>query len=157
MQGADQEPHSGASSSQEPHSGASDEESEASQRRAGLDRLGSSLRSLGTGQQFKTLSTLSGIKSGTLDRTELRLKRWNAFVLKCAFPAGPLDAPAYHPEGNPWANRKSISHRYYLPEVAFVWELTKETSVLPLGCLQGGLTSQSVLPSPVFFCCQPVR
>jgi len=80
---------------QEPHSGASDEESEASQRRAGLDRLGSSLRSLGTGQQFKTLSTLSGIKSGTLDRTELRLKRWNAFVLKCAFPARPLAAPAY--------------------------------------------------------------
>ena len=23
-------------------------------------------------------------------------------------------------------------------EIAFVWELTKETTVLPLGCLQGG-------------------
>ena len=32
----------------------------------------------------------------------------------------------------------SISHRCYLFEVAFVWELTKETIVLPLGCLQGG-------------------
>jgi len=43
-----------------------------------------------------------------------------------------------HPEGNPWANLKSISHRCYLFEVAFEWELTKETIVLPLGCLQGG-------------------
>ena len=33
---------------------------------------------------------------------------------------------------------KSISHRCYLFEVAFVWELTKETIHLPLGCLQGG-------------------
>ena len=32
----------------------------------------------------------------------------------------------------------SISHRYHLEEVAFVWELTKETIHLPLGCLQGG-------------------
>ena len=43
-----------------------------------------------------------------------------------------------HPGGNPGANLKSISHRCYLFEVAFVWELTKETIVLPLGCLQGG-------------------
>ena len=27
----------------------------------------------------------------------------------------------------------------YLFEVAFVWELTKETIVLSLGCLQGGV------------------
>ena len=32
----------------------------------------------------------------------------------------------------------SISHRCHLFEVAFVWELTKETMHLPLGCLQGG-------------------
>ena len=44
-----------------------------------------------------------------------------------------------HPGGNPGANLKSISHRCYLFEVAFVWELTKETIVLPLGCLQGGV------------------
>ena len=36
------------------------------------------------------------------------------------------------------ANIKSISHRCYLFEVAFVCELTKETIHLPLGCLQGG-------------------
>ena len=30
-----------------------------------------------------------------------------------------------HPGGNPGANLKSISHRCYLFEVAFVWELTK--------------------------------
>jgi len=43
-----------------------------------------------------------------------------------------------HP-GVEWrANLKSISHRCYFFEVAFVWELTKETIVLPLGCLHGG-------------------
>jgi len=45
---------------------------------------------------------------------------------------------AHHPGGNSGANLKSISHRCYLFEVAFVWELTKETIGLPLGCLQGG-------------------
>ena len=43
-----------------------------------------------------------------------------------------------HPGGNPWANLQSISHRCYLREVAFEWELTKETIYLPLGCLQDG-------------------
>jgi len=43
-----------------------------------------------------------------------------------------------HPGGNPGANRKSISHRCYLFEVAFVCELTYEIIDLPLGCLQGG-------------------
>ena len=43
-----------------------------------------------------------------------------------------------HPEGNPEANLKSTSHRCYLFEVAFVWEVTKETIDLHLGCLQGG-------------------
>jgi len=36
------------------------------------------------------------------------------------------------------ANLKSIAHRCHLFDVAFVWELTKETIVLPLGYLQGG-------------------
>ena len=35
-------------------------------------------------------------------------------------------------------NLVSISHRCHLFVVAFVWELTKETIELPLGCLQGG-------------------
>ena len=35
-------------------------------------------------------------------------------------------------------NVESMSQRYYLFEVAFVWELTKETTHLPLGYLQDG-------------------
>jgi len=53
-----------------------------------------------------------------------------------------------HPGGNPGANLKSISHRYYLFEVAFVWELTKETIELPLGCLQGGRVRDTVPAAP---------
>ena len=41
---------------------------------------------------------------------------------------------------------KSISHICYLLEVKYVWELTKETIHLPLGCLQGGSPS---CPTPV--------
>ena len=41
------------------------------------------------------------------------------------------------PGGSPVANVESISHRCYLWEVAFEWELTEETIYLPLGCLQG--------------------
>ena len=44
-----------------------------------------------------------------------------------------------HPGVELRANLKGISHRCYLFEVAFVWELTEETIDLPLGCLQGGL------------------
>ena len=44
-----------------------------------------------------------------------------------------------HPGGNPGANLKLISHGCHLSEVAFKWELTKETIDLPLCCLQGGL------------------
>ena len=36
------------------------------------------------------------------------------------------------------ASLKSISHRCYLREVEFGWELTRETIHLPLVCLQGG-------------------
>ena len=43
-----------------------------------------------------------------------------------------------HPGVELRANLKSISHRCYLFEVAFVWDLTKETIDLPVGCLQGG-------------------
>ena len=43
-----------------------------------------------------------------------------------------------YPGGNPRANLRSMSHRCCLFEVAFVWDLTKETIVFPLGCLQGG-------------------
>ena len=59
----------------------------------------------------------------------------NIFIVICT-----LGETQDHPGGNPGTNLKSISHRCYLFEVAFVWELTKETIVLPLGCLQGGCT-----------------
>jgi hypothetical protein len=51
-----------------------------------------------------------------------------------------------HPGGNPGANLKSISHRCHPILVAFVWELTKETINLPLGCPQGGRGSGSAFP-----------
>ena len=47
-----------------------------------------------------------------------------------------------HPGGRPGANLKSISHKCDLREVAFAWELTKETIHLPLGCLQGRIGPQ---------------
>ena len=43
-----------------------------------------------------------------------------------------------HPGVELRANFKSISHRYHLFEMAFVWELTEKIIHLPLGCLQGG-------------------
>ena len=68
----------------------------------------------------------------------------------------------HHPGGNPGANLKSISHRCHLFEAAFVWELTKETIVMPLGCLQGGINENRILhpgagiawqPSPYAYLC----
>ena len=53
-----------------------------------------------------------------------------------------------HPGGNPGTNLKSISHRYFLREVAFEWELTSETIYLPQGCLQGGDASLRGLGRP---------
>ena len=49
-----------------------------------------------------------------------------------------VSRPAPHPGGNPGASLESISHICYFREVAFEWELTKETIFLPLRCLQGG-------------------
>ena len=44
----------------------------------------------------------------------------------------------HHPGVELRANLKSIAHRCHVFEAAFVWELSKETIHLPLGCLQGG-------------------
>ena len=52
--------------------------------------------------------------------------------------------PNPHPAVGLRANLESISYRCRLFEVAFVWELTKETIRMPLGCLQGGLIVQHV-------------
>jgi hypothetical protein len=40
--------------------------------------------------------------------------------------------------------------RCHLFEVAFAWELTKETIHLPLGCLQGGEVQQRMLGTQPF-------
>ena len=40
---------------------------------------------------------------------------------------------------------KSVSHRCYIFEVAFVWEVTEETIHLPMGCLQGGVGGVEVV------------
>jgi len=50
-----------------------------------------------------------------------------------------------HPGVELRANLKSISHKCHLYEVVFVWELTKETIHLPLGCLQGASTKAKVV------------
>ena len=47
-----------------------------------------------------------------------------------------------HPGVELRANFKSISHRCHPVLVAFVWGLTKETILLPLGCLQGGFAAR---------------
>ena len=64
---------------------------------------------------------------------------WTQVVLMPSLP----DVVLSHPGGNPGTNIKSIFHTCYLREVAFEWELTKETIDLPLGCLQGGLPTRS--------------
>jgi len=61
------------------------------------------------------------------------------FVRSWSYRHGLEFGTVHHPGGNPGSNLKSISHRCYLFEVAFVWELTEETMNLPLGCFQGGL------------------
>ena len=52
----------------------------------------------------------------------------------------PLDCTlrVNHPGVKLRATLKSISHRCHLFEVAFVWQLIKETMHLPVGCFQDG-------------------
>ena len=58
-------------------------------------------------------------------------------------PEARLDGGLHGPPGvDLRANLKSISYKYHLFEVAFVWELTKESIHLPVGCLQGGVYPQ---------------
>ena len=54
-------------------------------------------------------------------------------------PSELIGTPPSHPEVELRANLRSVSHKCLLFEVAFVWEMTKETIRLPMGCLQGGL------------------
>ena len=84
---------------------------------------------------------VSGFRLGVKRRPSgghARMARSHSSSVAAAY-AGCTVAPlSRHPGGNPWANLKSISHRCHPMLVAFVWELTKETIDLPLGCLQGG-------------------
>ena len=63
-------------------------------------------------------------------------------------PRRALSGSPPHPGVELRANLKSISHRCRLFEVAFVWELTKQTILLPLGCLQGGSSASGNTRSP---------
>ena len=81
--------------------------------RGGVARLGTALQ---FGVEVAILSRREVARSGVLEEC-----RWTT-----------------HPGVELRANLKSISHRCHLFEVAFVWELTKETIHLPLGCIQGG-------------------
>jgi len=53
---------------------------------------------------------------------------------------------SYHPGSNIGANSKLISQVFHPILVAFEWELTEDTTILPLGCLLGGdeLSSRGV-------------
>ena len=62
----------------------------------------------------------------------------SGYSLKLSFKNKGYFKVRTHPGVGLRANLKSISHGCHLSEVAFVWELTKETIHLPMGCLQGG-------------------
>ena len=81
------------------------------------------------------MGSLSQVQPSCLG--SLKTKRSASFT-RLSLAAICLPGKQHHPGGNPGANLKSISHRCHPILVAFVWELTKETIYLPLGCLQGG-------------------
>ena len=88
-------------------------------------------------QVFK-LSICSFFNGRCLPRQKSRVERLSAKV----------NSLFIHPGGNLGANLKSISHRYYLREVVFEWEFTKETIHLPLGCLQSGSSNRGKTVDP---------
>ena len=89
---------------------------------------------------FMSISTLKLDESGygcllppysTAYRRALRTTRTRLCV---RVGRRPIHGHGYHLGGNPGANPQPISHRCYLFEVAFVWELTKKNIHLPLSC-----------------------
>ena len=79
---------------------------------------------------------LVGTEDGMLFQFDIHLMEHGEVITRLS----PLSLIT-HPGGNPGANLQFISHRCYLREVAFEWELTEEAIYLPLRCLQGGLWS----------------
>ena len=73
-------------------------------------------------------------------RCHPRRWRWPPCAAASRSPAA--SARVCHPGVELRANLESTSNRCHLFEVAFAWELTKETNHLPLGCLQGGRAGQ---------------
>ena len=71
--------------------------------------------------------------------------------LDSALATSPFDAvhPLFPLWMQPRGKSKSISHRCYLREVAFDWELTNETIYLPLCGFQGALNSTSRFLPPL--------
>ena len=85
-----------------------------------------------------SVSKMSGHRAILIECPENRWTDLRSLLIKVAWhPCNELPEILPHPGGNPGANLESISHRCYLREVAFEWDLTKETIYLPLGCLQG--------------------
>jgi len=83
------------------------------------------------------LKDLLGLVTRVKKKKKKKKKKRHATGILERFQA-PRQPALCHPGVELRANLKSISHRCHLFEVAFVWELTKETIHLPLGCLQGG-------------------
>ena len=78
--------------------------------------------------------------------TPQNLRRWKQCDngITDALNEAKVPNPTPHPRVELRANLNSISYRCHLFEVAFVWELTKESIHLPLGCLQGGSSKEKI-------------
>ena len=100
----------------------------------GGGRLGAGRREkvclIGSGNWGSTMARVCGENVAREDRANLFEREIPMWVFEEMVDPPPL----LHPGGNTGANLESISHRCHPILVAFVWELTKETLHLPLGC-----------------------
>ena len=76
------------------------------------------------------LSSSESTRAASL-RARTRGPLWRGQMLRQLRLVQTIFQVAPHPGGNPGANLKSISHRYYLREVALEWELTKKPCICP--------------------------